>query len=223
MKYYFLSNSTDEKEIGKSYPQCKGIPSRLGLNKNWFNQEDSMSKLKNSEFPTYNPDLRFELKKNAILTDLISTSNISAKGLLLSEKAKNIFTTCNLAPYRVYPASVIQGSINHQYFWLHLVKENLEGIDFLNSKFHITNLAFMKIENLNILSNEDYIIEKNKLKMKHIRAEKISLTKNYSDNLFDLIFFPLIHSNIFISQNLANKIKKNNLTGFNIENQNILI
>ena len=38
VNYYILSNATDEKVIGKKYPQCKGFPSVLKGTLNWFDK-----------------------------------------------------------------------------------------------------------------------------------------------------------------------------------------
>lgn len=83
MKFYKISNSTNEKEVG-TFLQCKGIIT--GKNADWFKAPNSMTNLTNDDFPTLQPDLRFELEEKAIKTDLIKPSNISAKGLLVSKR-----------------------------------------------------------------------------------------------------------------------------------------
>ena len=109
MKYYSLSYSTDEKEVGKVWPQCKAIPE--GYDHKWLDLPNSMTKLTNDAFPNENPDLVFELDKKAKLTDIISPSNIYAVGLLVNEKAKLILEGFNL--------------ITHIFFWQRLKKIKL--------------------------------------------------------------------------------------------------
>lgn len=107
MKYFLVANSTNNQIIGKKYPQCKGMPSKMGLTFKWFEQPNSMTKLTNDEFPNFEPELIFELEEKALLTDVVSPSNILAKGLLVNERVKNIFSHFKLMEHRYYPATLI--------------------------------------------------------------------------------------------------------------------
>jgi len=225
MEYYILSNSTDEKIIGKKYPQCKGIPSDMGLTSKWFEQPNSMTKLTNDEFPDFEPELIFELEEKAILTDVVSPSNISAKGFLVNEKVKSILSDFTLMEHKYYPAILIFKGSKLPYYWLHF-KENentfLGGIDFPDSIFKITNLAFMKIDDVKILSYDDFWNKKMALPMKHIRAEKIVLESKLYEKKIDLFYISYITSCFFVSKNMKMEIEMNNITGFEIQNQNVL-
>lgn len=218
-KYYLISNSTKKKEVGY-YIQTKGLPP--GYTVKWFENSNSMTKLSNNCFPEKIPDLIFELEDKAILTDVVSASNIRARGFLVDQPVKDVFNKHNLIEHRYYPALLLANNCKLDYYWFHPVKKDLKGVDFLNSKFIITDAAFTKIQNIDIASQEDYNAKKQEMRFKHIRAEKIQLTESCINESPDLFFFPLIHSNFFVSDILVDEIKEMGITGFSIEEQNIL-
>lgn len=224
MDYYFILNSTDEKIIGREFPQCKGMPSGMGLNHKWFEQPNSMTKLTNDVFPDFEPELIFELEEKAILTDIVSPSNISAKGFLINQKVKNILSHFNLMEHRYYPATLIVRGEKFNYYWLHF-KENdeeyLSGINYNESSFVITNLALAKIDDIQIDSRDDFWIKKKKLPMKHIRAEKIKLIDEIKRKHLDLFYIPYLHSHFFCSHRLIDVLKAYNIRGIEIKVQSI--
>lgn len=226
MEYYFLSNSADKDIIGSKYPQCKGLPNGDKYNYKWFEQPNSMTNLTNDEFPNFELDLIFELDRGAKLTDVISPSNISAKGFLINEKVKNIFDQFNIMEHQYYPATLIYKEKKLNYFWLHfkeIEEEYLGNVDFINSKFYISNLSFTKIDDIEISSYVDFWNKKMNLSMKHIRAERIKLNSNFRNKCNDLFFISYVVSNYFCSHNLRDKIIDNKITGLEIKPQNILI
>src|SRR5690606_25582916 len=165
------SNSGDEKTIGKKYPQCKGMPSGMGLTQNWFESPNSMTKLTNLDFPNFDPELIFELEDAAILTDVVSPSNISAKGFLINEKVKKLFEGFKLIEHKYYPAVLIVRRNRLQYYWLHFKANEdyfLRKIDYKQSKFHISNLAYKRIDDLKIFSYQEYLERRKSLSMKYI-------------------------------------------------------
>lgn len=222
MKYFFLKNSAKKEEIGNVYPQCEGMAE--GYTHKRFEQPNSMTKLTNDSFPGQDPDLLFDLNKKGILTDVVSPSNLSAKGLLVNQRTKHILDEFDLMPHKYYPATIREKGISYDYFWLHLVKKDLSGIDFQESEFEITNLVYMPISDIEISDFEDYMEKAKSLSMKHIRAKKIVLDKTIKT---DLIYFRYISSDILISENLAIELAKSNITGIEIveqqSNQNPLL
>lgn len=217
MKYFSLSNSTNEKEVGKTWPQCKGLAD--GYTKEWLDQPSSMTNLNNNEFPNLQPDLIFDLDEKAELSDVISPSMISAKGLLLNQKVKDILEDFNLMSHKYYPATVREKSNDYQYYWLHIVKPDLLGINFKESEFEITNLINMPEANIKINSWDHFMKRKMSLPMKHINAKKLVIEFELQK---DLIFFPYIYSYMFISEDLALELASQKVTGLEITEQSIL-
>ena len=218
MKYYSLSYSTDEKEVGKVWPQCKAIPE--GYDHKWLDLPNSMTKLTNDDFPNEDPNLVFELDKKSKLTDVISPSNIYAVGLLVNNKVKSILEIFNLITHKFYLATVKQNHIEHNYYWLHLVKPDLLGVNFEKSKFEITNLVNKPLANIKINSWEDYIERNSNLVFKHIRAKHLVLEPEAQK---DLIYFPYIYSFMFVSEELSIELASQRITGLEISEQHILI
>lgn len=225
MKYYFISNSGDEKMVGKKFPQCKGMPSGMGLTYKWFEQPNSMTKLTNEEFPNFEAELIFELEEKAILTDVVSPSNISAKGFLINQKVKDILGHFNLMEHMYYPAPLTVKGMKLPYYWLHF-KDNeekyLSGVDYSEALFSVTNLAYAKIEDIQILSRDDFWSKKMNLPMKHIRVEKLKLTDEIQNQELDLFYIPYIHSHFFCSDRLVEVLKAYNVTGLEIREQIVL-
>lgn len=225
MKYLFISNSGDEKVIGKKYPQCKGMPSGKGLTYKWFEQPNSMTKLSNENFPDFEPDLVFELEEKAILTDVVSPSNISAKGFLINQRVKDILSHFNLMEHQYYPATLIVRGDRLQYYWLHFKdceEKYLSGVDYLKSSFCIANLANKKINDIQISSREDFWDKKMNLPMKHIRVEKLVLTEKVENRGLDLFYIPYIHFCLFCSDRLIDVLKAYTIRGFDYKDQSIL-
>lgn len=225
MKYYSISNETNEKIIGKKYPQCKGMPSNMGLTFKWFEQPNSMTKLTNDDFPDFEPELIFELEEKAILTDVVSPSNISAKGFLINQKVKDIFSHFNLMEHRYYPSTLIVKGNKLPYYWLHFKdseEKYLSGVDYSESHFSVTNLAYIKIEDIQILSRDDFWNKKMNLPMKHIRVENLALTDKLKNQDLDLFYIPYIHSHFFSSDRLIEVLKAYNIRGVEVKEQSIL-
>lgn len=216
MKYYFLSTSVDEKEIG-TYFQTEGLPE--GYTSKWYDEPDSMTKLVRDSLPDFIPDLKWELKPKAKLTDIISVGNITATGFLMNEKAKAIFQSFNLIDHKFHNATLFVKSQPLHYYYLQLTNGNFENIDIEKSSFCITNAFRLKKNDIIITSYNDLIEKQKKLEFGNIiSAEKIHI-KNTD---FDLFFFPFIHNDIFVSEKLLNELRKYKITGYRVKGQDIL-
>lgn len=221
MKYYILSYSTKEEEIGTSdFPQCEQIAYKI------LKEPNSVVNLNNENFPPFIPNLSLKLKEDAILTDAISPSNISAIGFIINNKIKNIFSEFNLLEHKYYNATVMDSkNTQHNYFWLHF-KENRElffkNIDYNKSHFHVTDLAFNKIEDIEIMSYNNYLENQKKLTFKYISASKLYLKEELVKRNYDLFYIRYLFLKPLISERLVQLLKLNNVTGLNIEKQNIL-
>ena len=225
MKYFFISNSGDENIIGKVAPQCKGIPSVIKNGYKWFDQPNSMTLLNNESFPNFKPDLIFELDENALLTDIVSPSNITAKGFLINEKTKDVIIKFNLNNYQLYPATLIVKKSMLKYYWLHFKTEHdflLRNIDYQKSQFHICDLTYTKSNEVEIKSYEDYLIKRKNLFLQYISASKIIVNELIKNKEYDLFYFGNMFLHCFVSDRLVSELRANNITGFDLKDQNIL-
>jgi hypothetical protein len=216
MKYYLLSPSTNEKEIG-AYFQTEGLPK--GYTSSWYDEPNSMTKLTDSSLPSFTPNLRWELKPEALLTDIISAGNITATGFLMSLKAKNIFEKYFLPQHKFHNSELIVNNNTIDYYYLQLIIRDFQDIDLERSSFGITNAFRMKENDVTITSYDDLIEKQESLEFGNvINAEEIFIKNTF----FDLFFFPFIHNDIFASEKLLNDLSDHKITGYDAKAQHIL-
>ena len=197
----------------------------MGYTKAWLERPESFSKLTNEDFPDFEPEFIWELEKKAFLTDVVSTSNMPANGFLINQKVKDILSHFNIMEHKIYPATLIVNGDRLEYFWLHFKdceEKYLGGIDYGKSTFSITNLVYRKIQDINLESRDDFWKEKMNLPLKHIRADKISLTNELKKEEKDLFYIAYIHSDYFVSERLLELLKTYKVTGLEIKEQSIL-
>jgi hypothetical protein len=211
MEYYILTNSTKTEEIGRKYPQCKGVP--YGYTFKWFEQDNSMTKLNNMDFPDFIPDLKFELEDSAKLSDMVSPSNISAVGILCNSKMLNVLNKFNIHEFRIFDAELYFKGEKHNYFWIHLICKDVDQIiDYKKSKFNLSKYRLEVGEEVNFLSSK----EAKKIKHEndsYLLPTKIVLKENQN---LDLFFLPITYD-IIISDDLKREIEKNKLIGITIK------
>ncbi len=211
MNYYRITNSTDSKEVGH-YIQCKGMIS--GKRADWFDEPNSMTKLSNDFYPEVEPDLRFELEERAKKTDLISTSNISAKGLLVSERLLSFLRMYTLAnDHKIFEANVNYDANDYTYYWIHFVKSNLLGVDLENSKLYLSEFGFDKGDYISI-KNYDQAISIMQDQDSFIRFEDFVLEE---ENMLGDLFYLPVPNQIFCSEKLYNEIRSKGFTGIEFE------
>lgn len=198
MKYTIVSNATSEKVIGKTYPQCTGVPN--GFDFTWYEEANSMTLLNNNHIPNFTPNLIFELDHRSILTDVISPSNISARGLLCNTSVKKTIEKHSLDTHKFYEGRLIHKNSELIYWWFHPLKTSIETIDFKFTKFYETNLLGHKIKDLEINSILEFKTqyELSRKKLQKIRSNQLTF-KNLS---FDIFIIPELHSHILISEKL---------------------
>lgn len=213
MEYYILTNSTETKEIGRKYPQCKGVP--YGYTFKWFEAENSMTKLSNLTFPDFIPDLQFELEEKAKLSDMVSPSNISAKGILCSPKMLDLIASYIMDSHKVFNAKILFNDVWYDYHWIHFVYKDIDFIDLENSVFYKSrfgtdkgDVVYFKSykEGVDIMINNNYC---------DILPSKLIIKDSFKNNIKD-IFFLRLTNRIIVSDRIADIIRKNKLTGIKL-------
>lgn len=218
-KYYLLGNSTGD-DVGNVFPQAARL--HLGYD---TKSDASMTRLTNHAFPPVNPDLRFELAPEAILTNIISVGNIKAAGLMVDHKTRWILEDYNIMQHAFYEASIIAEGTSHQYYWLHIVPDGLSGIDFKQSTFArymVPLLRMNKISNVECESEEEFNHHMDN--DQEFEVEKIVLTSEFIEKQYDLFFFPRTGTRprIFVSDRLCARLEDEKITGGVIVEQNLL-
>lgn len=205
-KYYILSNSLDTKIVGNDYPQVDCLTmNQAHLITSW-------------QFFEPKPNLLFQLKKRAKLTDVLNKSAISSTGFLINEQVKSIFDGSNIMRHQYFNAIVINKKNELNYYWLHLTQPELsKHLDYHKTIFYRTEWTFRE-EPILIKSYEHYSELKSKDKKASfgIELDKIVLSDKFDKSLDMFTFLPF-DNNVYISENLKNKIELSNIKGFNIE------
>jgi hypothetical protein len=216
MKYYLISNSAEEKEVG-CFPQTSGLFE--GYN---HDAPNAMDNLTSDEFPDFIPDLRFELDEDAILTDIISPSNLDfATGLLMNEKAKKIFEPAKIISHKYYQASLKVKNKLLDYYWLHLIAPPLSIINFSDSIFLEVLPGQKKVQRI-IKSEKEYDSYYDSYNINPLEIFKLSLTKDFNDQRFEVFCLPQIFPGLLISDRISSLLKEN-ITGLSYKEQNFYV
>ena len=157
MGYYFLEESCN-KDVGRNFPQSIALQSGYdpGI-------ENGLNKLMNcvNQLPDFEPTIdNVVLATYAKLTDVISTAYFNhLVGKLVNQRTLDVFLQQEMPPHKVYPVSVVYKDKHYQYYWLHIISNEHNLINFKRSKYMRTSALGGKIGEISILSYNDYIKE----------------------------------------------------------------
>lgn len=209
--WFSVENKTD-KEVGSVFPQVSCL-----------NQNLSRS-IKFDDFVNLDSELLFQLEPKAKLTDVLSQANISAHGLLINKKVKDLLEKFKLMEHRYYKCLVKDNTgITHDYYWLHISDYSvLDKIDYANSKFNLRESGFRE-KNITLDSFKDY---KDKLDflgiLYTVSADELVLSQEF-DSSIDLFNIPIfIKKKIIISEKLKTELISQKITGILLDESSIL-
>lgn len=225
MKYFFLERETNSKIIGKLFYQTVGVPQ--GLRIQFYTGEKGTATLNNKVFPEALPDnetkFYWELEEKAKLTDRLNVGNITAEGLFVNEKAKNILQNLKLPEHRWYKGKIIENHYiakqkgrkqeEYTYWWLHLLERPYTSLDWQNSYFYKSYFGDEIVGDRLFFNNYDELIEaKNKDKEHLLKFGSLAFNDNV-DN-YDLFYMGRPVSEIICSEKLKTILQKEKVTGF---------
>lgn len=215
MSYYILKPATDTPETGSQYPQVQKMAP--GYDYKASNSVHALSR-EFEKFPEYEPNLDyFIVHGKAKLSDLLSVAVIHG-GFLVSERFKNVLEQFNLAPHKFYPAKVQFRKQFHQYYWMHIISDLTDQVDYPKSTFFVyhnysKNIGYTEVKSKEeLIQKEKSLRENNPGKTLAIWSEKISLTSSFN-RAADLFKIGNFDSSYYISEKLKNKIISEKITG----------
>lgn len=213
MDYFLLSEAIDTADTGHVYP---AVETHSGYD---FNSLDSAHNLAMEDFPSFTPNLKFNLVWGAKLTDVLSQGTISARGILVSKRLKEIFEKFESIPNKFYPAIISTNEKDIEYYWLHLVwKNGVDNIDYKNSKWRIKR-ASKVLGEITLNSRDEHLKKQGELGfIKMIHGYPVVLQNPNTDLFFDPINFGII-----ISLKLKQELEQENITGIQISEYDGLI
>ena len=215
MSYYIFKPAVATNETGSAYPQIQKM--RPGYDYDAKNSVHALSREYKS-FPSYEPDLNyFVLNGRAKLSDLLSVAVIS-RGFLISPKLKSIFEQFTIAEHKFYPAIIYHKKEFHNYYWMHIICDLTDAIDYPKSTFFVYLTYAQDLGNIKIDSKEDLINKEAKIKADNpdktitIWAKDLIFIDSTIPKL-DLFKIGTFDSNYYISTKLYNALVDNNITG----------
>lgn len=164
-----------------------------------------------------NPDLKFKLKKGAVMSDYISTTAGPGCDMLISPELYECIRHFNVMSYQIFPALIDTNKDIREYLWLHLYGLPFVNlIDYNKSSFIRTEWTIPQ-DSIDLESFNQYQQLKSQDETGAFGVTFDSLTLRDRSTILDLFFpFPF-DSTIFISERLANELIKSNYTGLLIE------
>ena len=211
--YYILDKSIDPKVVGSDFPQVykyvkeykPDAPRALY----------ALYKFRTS-FPDYIPELGgFKLSGYAKLTDFLSTPFMAT---LVSPKAKEVLQRYHLCPHRWYPCTIHSRKKIYDYFWLHIISDNSDFVDYKKSTFveydlHEKRGCIYVESKEEMLKKRKEIEEQNKGTNWTIWGDRIVMNSKFDKSL-DLFKITRIDGSTYVSERLKDDILNNELTGY---------
>jgi hypothetical protein len=223
MSYYTLEPACNTPETGPVFPQIQKL--KPGYDDKKSDSIYSYLKKSISDFPDEAPDLdSFIMHGYAKPTDMVSNA-ITKPGFFIDKKVKSIFEKYNLIPHRFYPAKVIhKKKLLDNYFWVHMMADFTDCIDYPNSSFFIRRKFFTDTgDEIKIESLEDYFEKRKQLKLDNpetyvtINAKRICWYPAFFNKKLDFFEIGPFDANFYISQRLRDALVENKITGCNIQ------
>ena len=207
MKFYKLSH---DLETGKKYPQVECLRSFAASQINPWNN-----------LPC-NPDLRFKLRRGAVISDFLSTTAGPGCDMLISPELYESIRHFNVMPHQIFSVTVETNKDVREYLWVHLYGPSfVDSIDYDKSSFVRTEWTIPQ-EPISLESFSQYQQLKLKDKTGAFGVTFDSLALRDKNTILDLFFpFPF-DSTIFISERLTDELIRSNYTGLSIEPTNII-
>ena len=211
--YYIIKESTDSQTVGTDFPQVYKYVKEYKPNAP--RALYALYKFRTS-FPDYIPELGgFKLSGYAKLTDFLSTPFMAT---LVSPKAKEVLQRYHLCPHRWYPCTIHSRKKVYDYFWLHIISDNSDFVDYKKSTFVEYDFS-RKGKTVHITSKKELLEKKQLLKEANegknitIWADKIVMNYEFDKEL-DLFEITRIDGSTYVSERLKNAILEHELTGY---------
>lgn len=204
--HYKLQHQIDANIVGKDFPQVEC------LTQAYAHSLDAWT------FPNFAPKLIFNLAKRAKLTDVLLNAAISANGLLINEKVKNLLSNFKLLNHKFYEVTIFNKNESLKYYWLHICEPKIiNSVDYQKSIFYRTQYTFRE-EIIKLTSYQEYedLKSKDEDAAFGVELDEIFLTNAFNSNL-DLFTFLPFDNNLYISETLKEAFENDNVTGIEYE------
>ena len=174
--------------------------------------------IKFDKFSYFDSEFLFELQPKAKLTDVLSQAAISAHGLLINKKVRDLISGLNIMQHRYYKCLVKDlKDVRHDYYWLHISDYSvLNKINYKESKFYLREGGFRE-GNIELDSFDDYKNKKGSLGILYtFHADNIVIAKDFDSSL-DLFSIPIFTNKIIVSERLKDLTISEKITGILVD------
>ena len=208
MKYYQLSHSTVEEEVGMTFPQSQTSRESLPIDHLQHLWQQKAGNLNNVALPepVVHPDAK--------LSDLLSTT--ATWRFVMSSKLKVIFEKyikdgqCQFLEMKVHYLSK-----EYQYWMLNPLQFNMEVIDFATSEIWLCGAGNTKIRELEINNIADFEISSHTFNMpERVSITSVSFVPEITPDFIQLRNAP---SMFYVSETLRNELIKEGCTGISFK------
>lgn len=183
-----------------------------------FDAADSVTKMASGVPLAVRPNLRsFHLKPETNLTDVISQTYTYAYGLLVSEAFRSALAPFAVQPHVAYPAEVVHRGTSYDYHWLHVTEKVEPRADFGRSEFLELPRGGGPPSPVKFAGAED--MQAKCARLVHTMGGEVTarrLAFPPGTPALDLFFFQLTTRLIFVSDPLAERLRRDRLTGFDL-------
>jgi len=223
IKYYTIDYSINPKVIGKlSSPEDHQINDFIDPENNSVERLDLYQEIGIEHVNESLSMDKFKVQNNANLTGLLS-SIYFPQGLFVSQKFIDLMLNYQVLNHKIIPCSLTHKNKKQLYYIISFITtKNI--INFNKSKFVITDetkLKPKKIEEIQLISEEDLDDKINVLYLKHMNFDyKIRPTKLVLKHKVDFLKLD-IDETLYVSQNLKNKLEEEQLTGIEFKETDI--
>ena len=210
MTYYIFKPASNTTETGSVYPQVQKMSP--GYNYKAHNSVHALS----DEVDEPNLDY-FVVHNKAKLSDLLSVSVIHG-GFLVSKTFKELLERFHLPNHRFYPARVYHRRKFYEYYWMHIICNLTDEVNYEKSAFKIYYNYAHNLGSINVYSKEDLLEKKEKVKADNpgknvtIWGEKLYLKDSFNTSL-DLFEIGTFDANTYIANRLKEEIEAQKITG----------
>jgi hypothetical protein len=217
MKYYWISESTNLKEIG-CYPQREGF---YKLIEPVMNAENPRHILAQNYYEKFHDNLVIEtwfLKKRAKLTDIISWQISGC--FIISERLKNIILEYNKTEFEFFPIIFERRNENYTYYLWNSIsekfRENYKFIDFDKSLIELISNGGEKMVITKGIFNDykEFLKEYKENDYPNLqRIVEFKFLEQIEKQIFALSHFSKNFFRIFINEDVKKRLEKEKITG----------
>lgn len=222
-KYFSIKTTSDFPSVGNVFPQASSYYTGEVLIKSYNSDQkdwDAYESMKNIDRMPVDPGVcwKFVLEKKAKFTDVMSSTSVLCKGLLICERLYVFFSKFNMTGVDFFPCTVQSKHETRSYYYLYPRQPLVDKfIDIEKTTFILLDLSDNDFRMEYKAKNRQHYLERMK------NAATLGRYLTTKDGLYFKDFMPdadIIElerfGRLFVSEQLKNELLSKDFTGFDI-------